>query len=225
MSKNSPPPLALGSRPVGRGWGAIGVAMTVVGGGAVFGAAQTKHTGPILAFVGALMVALLTVYTADRHQREQLAHDRKLHDLGSLRQLLVRTSSLMYGQTRPLAAILSFAGTHQGALSSQDHDRIMEAVRELQSQNHEISELSGELLLYFDENDPIYVAFRNFNRAVGEGIMCVLQPRMQTAEELNECLSPVAERTGQASRHFRSASRVEISYREPGEPAAHTGRR
>jgi hypothetical protein len=74
-------------------------AAAVVGGGTVVAAAPSDDTGPILAFVGALLVAVLTAYTANRRQsaalaaeRErldaQLQHDRELADTADLRTVL-----------------------------------------------------------------------------------------------------------------------------------------
>ena len=87
-----------------------GILLLLVAGGTVAGATQTDETGPILAFVGALLVVLITAVTTDRRQRRQiaaegsrhtetlttqsgelrrqLAHDRKLADLQHLRALL-----------------------------------------------------------------------------------------------------------------------------------------
>ena len=49
------------------------VAGTVaVGGAAAYGAAQTDHTAPILTFVGAILVALITAFTTNRRQQHQL---------------------------------------------------------------------------------------------------------------------------------------------------------
>jgi hypothetical protein len=62
-------------------------------------ASSSEQTGPILAFAGALTVALITALTAQRRLRSQLAaeegrlasqlrHDRTLRDLDELRSLL-----------------------------------------------------------------------------------------------------------------------------------------
>jgi hypothetical protein len=91
-----------------------GVGLVVVAGGAIVGALQTDERGAILAFVGAIIVALFTgVWTAvttDRRQERQLAvaaadqraaldaeasrqaaaleHERTLHDLGDVRAVI-----------------------------------------------------------------------------------------------------------------------------------------
>ena len=86
------------------------VVVVVVGGGTVAAAAGTSTAGPVLAFVGAILVALITWYATDRRQRRliaaderrhraeleaqerrhaaQLAHDRSLRDLDELRRFL-----------------------------------------------------------------------------------------------------------------------------------------
>lgn len=84
---------------LGGGEVAAGGAVIVLVGAAAVGASQTDHTGPLLAFVGALLVSLIAAVTAGRRQKrsldaertrltDQLAHDRKLHDLEHLRVLL-----------------------------------------------------------------------------------------------------------------------------------------
>jgi hypothetical protein len=71
----------------------------VVGAATVAVASSSDQTGPILAFAGALTVALITAVTAQRRLRSQLAaeegrlasqlrHDRTLRDLDELRSLL-----------------------------------------------------------------------------------------------------------------------------------------
>lgn len=67
--------------------GVVG-ATIAVGGAAIAGATQTSATGPILAFVGALIVALLTAREARRRQGEQLAHDRRMRDAEHVRLFL-----------------------------------------------------------------------------------------------------------------------------------------
>jgi hypothetical protein len=65
---------------------------------AVLGASTTDDTGPILAFVGAVLVALIAAFTAGRRQAralkaesgrlaQQLEHDRELADLADTRAL------------------------------------------------------------------------------------------------------------------------------------------
>ena len=65
---------------------------------AVLGASATDDTGPILAFVGAVLVALIAAFTAGRRQKraleaeagrlaQQLDHDREMADLADARAL------------------------------------------------------------------------------------------------------------------------------------------
>jgi hypothetical protein len=78
-----------------------GLTVVVAAGGAVAvgTTARPSSVGPILAFSGVILVALLTVYTTKRRQVEQLAaekarlqlqldHDRELRDLSELRSVL-----------------------------------------------------------------------------------------------------------------------------------------
>jgi hypothetical protein len=76
----------------------------VVAAGSAIGASQSDSTGPVLAFVGAILVALVTWYATDRRQRTalaaererlalQLSHQRHLHDVADLREVLSDTLS------------------------------------------------------------------------------------------------------------------------------------
>jgi hypothetical protein len=77
-----------------------GLTVVAAGGAVAVGTtARSSLVGPILAFSGVILVALLTVYTTKRRQVEQLAaerarlqlqldHDRELHDLSELRLVL-----------------------------------------------------------------------------------------------------------------------------------------
>jgi LPXTG-motif cell wall-anchored protein len=76
-----------------------GGALIIIAGGTVAAATGTDQTGPILAFVGALLVAVIAALTAGRRQRraldaesarlaQQLKHDRELSDVAHLRELL-----------------------------------------------------------------------------------------------------------------------------------------
>lgn len=59
---------------------AIGGATVVIGGAAVAAATSTNETGPILAFVGALTVAVIAAYTANRRQERALEAERERLD-------------------------------------------------------------------------------------------------------------------------------------------------
>lgn len=71
----------------------------MVGAGAIIGAANTNETDPILAFVGAILVVLVTAWTTDRRQARtledgrlrleaRLRHERQQADLSDLRSVL-----------------------------------------------------------------------------------------------------------------------------------------
>lgn len=84
---------------IDRGNAVISIIAVGIGVAAIFWADSTKETGPILAFVGVIMVALLTAWTTDRRQRRQLEaerdrlevqlqHERSQVDLADLRGVL-----------------------------------------------------------------------------------------------------------------------------------------
>lgn len=55
------------------------VVLLIIAGGAAAGATQTDQTGPILAFIGALLVVVITAVTANRRQAHQLAAEAERH--------------------------------------------------------------------------------------------------------------------------------------------------
>src|SRR4051794_9340282 len=79
--------------------GAVALGTVVVSGIAIFGATSSDKTAPILAFAGAIIVALLTAYTTNRRQERalaaehdrlqlQLRHDRTIADVVELRTVV-----------------------------------------------------------------------------------------------------------------------------------------
>jgi hypothetical protein len=57
-------------------------------GGAIFGALQTNAPAPVLAFAGAVVVAVTTGLTTGHFQDLRLQHERKLKDLDHIRGVL-----------------------------------------------------------------------------------------------------------------------------------------
>ena len=84
---------------------------------AVLGASSTDNTGPILAFVGAVLVALTAAYTAGRRQAraleaesgrlaQQLEHDRELADLAAVRSALDEAALALQRVELPMSVLL-----------------------------------------------------------------------------------------------------------------------
>jgi hypothetical protein len=67
---------------INREHAAIAVGTIVIGGVGVGVAASTSETGPILAFIGALLVVLITAYTTDRRQERALNAEQLRLDKG-----------------------------------------------------------------------------------------------------------------------------------------------
>lgn len=85
--------------------------------GAIAWADSTKETGPILAFIGVIMVAVITAWTTDRRQHRQLQderdrlnarieHERSQADLADLR--LVLADALAASNSARQAAINAY---------------------------------------------------------------------------------------------------------------------
>lgn len=189
----------------------IAAATTVVGTGAVIGAAETDHTGPILAFVGALIVALITAYTSDRRLRNQLAHERRLHDLDGFRDLLKRASSLMFSESRPLARLVQGIEGRTGEIKGEVFEKAKQSVEELLKSQGNFNAMAGELLIHLPEDHPLYVAFSGFSEATLSAVQKFLKD--PPAEELSKHLEGVVDTTSKNAQAFRKAAREEISYR------------
>jgi hypothetical protein len=204
----------------GRDYLGVAFATAVVGAGAILGATSTDDTGPILAFVGALLVAVITAYTADRHLRQQLAHDRELHDLDSLRALLVRASTAMFSTVGPLATIKVELEGKEGP-PADIPDEALDGLEALQDRHAELVEMWAELSLYFDEDDAIYAAFERFRLAAVSVLdLFVTDPRL---EELAELMRAVPVITGESADEFRRGAREAASYTPRGKSRAGIG--
>ena len=197
----------------GRQFVGLAAATTVVGVGAVIGAAQTDDTGPILAFVGAILVALITAYTTDRRQRQQLAHDRSLHDLDGLRALLVRTSKTMSAEIPAFVELINAVVGKSGTLDPAADAKRLAAVNNLLDGDAALNDLRGELLLFFEDSSEIYSSFNDFSEALRAATSSGIGAR--SAEALERVLRDVYVELGRSSGAFRSASRRAVGYELP----------
>jgi hypothetical protein len=138
---------------------------------AAVGASRSTDTGPILAFVGAILVALLTAYTAHKRQkvglaaeaarldqqleaeserhRERLAHELRIADMTELRTILDEVLRLSYAAQRAArefeaaAAVAVLAKIERQNLFAGMYDRVLTA-------GMGFSEASMELNPYHD---------------------------------------------------------------------------
>jgi hypothetical protein len=195
-----------------REWAAIAAATTVVATGAIAGATATDDTGPILAFVGALVVALITAYTTERRQREQLAHDRRLQDLADFRDLLKRTSVLMHSHSAPLVQLLAATKNERGEVAGEALAEAQRAVSTLVESQPVLADHLGELLLYFEAEDPIFVAFTRYVGALSRAVDAFLEN--MPAEELAARVESEIGVTGASANELRRAARDAVGYRD-----------
>lgn len=90
---------------------------------AVAGATSTDETAPILAFVAAILVALVAAYTAGHRQdralaaererlRLQLGHEREIADLADVRALFDNAATILAETSRALSGLESALFTH-----------------------------------------------------------------------------------------------------------------
>jgi hypothetical protein len=183
---------------------AVGVSACVLGGAAI-AVAPTNDTGPILAFVAAVLVTVLTARMAAQRQRAaldaeaerqlaQLRHDRKMQDVADLRRVL--ENAFAAAETLWELARLVFeadqAGEHLDVAVGQ---RIDDA-------NPAMARAIDALQIRLGDNDPILLAFQELAWVTDQAI---------GAEEATDDLETMQE---QRTTYYRAA--VEASKRRVG---------
>jgi hypothetical protein len=134
----------------------------LVGAVTVVGASATDKTAPILAFVGAIVVALITAYKANRRQvlalnaestrlTEQLRHERELADLASARTVLDDAALALH---RVQGHVAHAAGS-SGDVSRAQVTRVDEAVES------QLKPALFRLIVRFGDAHPVVEAFND----------------------------------------------------------------
>jgi hypothetical protein len=184
-----------------------------VGGAAIIGATSTNQGGPILAFVGALLVALIAAFTAERRLERQLVHDRELHDLDGLRKLLDDTSTLMYETIAATTNLSRAVSGKRGEITDETFQKALEAIDEAQASYAKFTPLAGQLLIHFTAEEPLYQAAESFfevhHKVTTEFL---LDP---PAEELQKFIEGSLPESGAQALAFRDAARKAAGYRYP----------
>jgi hypothetical protein len=130
--------------------------VAVTGGAGAVAASAADHTAPILAFVGALIVAVITAVTTNRRQAVQLAaeqslldlrlsHERALADLADLRGVLESALAAAERATSQLERVSGAPNSDQRA--------------ELEAGLIKVSNAANRLRLRLESGDPILVAY------------------------------------------------------------------
>jgi hypothetical protein len=223
--------------PGGDAGGAI--ILVVIAGGATAGATQTSETGPILAFVGALLVVVITAVTANRRQvsqlaaererhREmlesqsqrldvQLAHDRKIADIQHLRELLdVMASAYESAETtgrETLTALTIFGEEGDGGVRRQEaYFASRGAIRALATELHRLE-------MRFSSTDLVFVQFAATLKHL-EARQEIMQKAWIDSEQIQSGGERWKDNVGHAAdaslafTRFAAAARKEIGVRE-----------
>jgi hypothetical protein len=211
----------------------------LVAGGVVVGAAQTKYIGPILAFVGALLVVFITAVTTNRRQARQLAsegdrhreslkaegdrlqerlqQDRRLSDIQHLREFLDAMAAA-YEQASSSCERLSTAL----AINDEDEDgtpRRGETVQEARASDLRIGTELHRLEMRFAPTDPVFAEYASARKRVGGRFRRLIDiwlegKRLESGgEEWNADVRSGTE-AGKAFERFAAAARREIGVQE-----------
>ena len=152
---------------------AAGAVLLVVGGAGV--AAKPDDTGPILAFIGALIVAILASWTARRNMRDQidgeadrhqktLDSDRSLVDIQHLRELL-DSSAAAYEDAYAATVRYAVALQHPPN-TTEDRDRRGQAFSEAYAAERKLSTELHRIEMRFEDGHPVCNAYREVDEQV-----------------------------------------------------------
>lgn len=155
--------------------GKLVLTVAVVGTVGAAAATATEHLAPVLTFVGALIVAVLTAVTTNRRQAIQLvaerkqlelrlAHERALADLADLRSVVEGALGAVDRATRQL----------ESADAPPDSDERAE----LEAGLHEIAGATSKLRLRLGNGDPLLSKYQELVRAVG----LIMKARLEGTE-------------------------------------------
>lgn len=153
------------------------VALIVVAGGGAAAATATDHTSAILAFIGALLVALIAAATAGRRQmreldgadrrlREQLAHDRAVAELAHLRDLLDEAAALYEASLEPIFSL----GFHAEAFDPEDKEHFADALETAVRAQVKVSGMLRRLQLRFDGEHDVVRSYDTIREALYQAI-------------------------------------------------------
>lgn len=227
---------------------AIGTVALAAAGGTIVGANQTDETGPILAFVAALVVAAVasrtatsnvskqldaearrheeTLEKAARRQEELLDHERKLTDLQHFRELLDAAAA---GFEEALAGVTAFASVLTSlAITPETLARRREVLGESVDGRAKMRIQLHRLEMRFPSDDPVLARYVDIKKPLDErsnDLWRVHRGGLEL-EDGNE-LWKRGVRLGTAAEDafatFASAARREIGAREVAIQLAHPG--
>lgn len=213
-----------------RGGGGAGDDLVVAGGTAavgtvaVLGTSGSSNAAPTLAFVGALLVALLTAYTAQRRQRtqldaeanrlaQQLDHERQLQDLSDLREIM--EDALDMADSARLAIAYARIATAAG-----DADEAEEQLAALRKEMRRMLNITNQLQIRLADRDPLLVAYRAMTEAIRDRHAAAAADD-ETAGARADAIYNLAYRTFVLAAKRRTGSRLPVLANH----AASTGRR
>lgn len=152
-------------------------------------ATQTSHTGPILAFVGALLVAFITAREARKRQRRQLDHDREMRALELSQSRQVRDTEHLRGfLDEAIAAFEVFIDAVLRMVAhGNNHGRdetFMDLQDEALSHGQGARIMGRRMDIRFDPNHPVRAAYTSAVQLVHEAKDAVSGGPPWTPEQL-----------------------------------------
>jgi hypothetical protein len=192
---------------------------------AVLGASATDDTGPILAFVGAVLVALIAAFTAGRRQKraleaeagrlaQQLDHDRELADLADSRAVMDSAAIALHHASYAAAKVRQDFMTHGAWIA----ERASETVSAIHERGEALDQLRQRIAVRFGTDHALVQHFDAANGALLEVARQVRWPNDMI--DISEAW-PVIESKGKdfenARRQFLAAAVSTVGTRIPSD--------
>lgn len=202
-------------------------AVVLIGGVSVAGATQSSETGPILAFAGAVLVALIAAFAAQRRLRQQLtaeharhaaqleaerqrqaaqlAHDRELADLADLRALLDE-AAVALDRANYARADLGSAYRSHGKTIREKAPEIVQAINQC---GQTLDAIAARLGVRLGADDPVTAAFDKANTALltmSHAVAWLEDDTAQVTREKNQRIKHASDTLLEAASEFQRAA-------------------
>lgn len=204
---------------------AVAGGTVVVAAVTVVGASATAKTAPILAFAGAILVALVTAYTANRRQVQalnaesqrlarQLEHDRELADLADTRKVCDDAVVALHDASVALSG-LERAFVNYG---SGFREKMPNAVPDAESATETLRSIRGRLGVRLPQDNAAVAAFEAAHDATREATNAAATQDPSPAADLRAAINTVQDAHRgliDATDAFRRAATETVGARLP----------
>ena len=148
-------------------------------------------------------------------EKARLDHERRLHDLDGLRELIDDAATAMQGRVLHVQAARRSLLDKIGPLDSETEDALHDAVGAAQDQRQETLAIAIRLLVHFDADSDLYSSYNAFMDLQDEQLGVLWQDDSLDAEERLSRSEDDALSAGEDFKVFRRAARRTVGYRLP----------